>query len=203
MRISLGFQLVKGTPTRPAVKLKLLANLPIGKYQHLDPNKEGLDAGGLGSYLPGIGLVIGRTFHISCFHFLATRLNLSYRFPNPVRVKGINVYGGVPQTKGKAFPGNIFTSSLGLEWSFTQHWALACDIEYIHFNKTRFIGKKGFLHKSSHLIGQPAKEQLSIAPAIEYNFSKNLGIIAGCWFTVAGRNTPAFASGVLSLNIYK
>ena len=201
--ISLGFQLLEGTSTRPAVKFRLLANLPTGKYQHLDPTKEGLDAGGLGSYLPGISLTTGYTFRMGCSQFLATRLNLSYRFPNPVHVKGLNTYGGSAQTKGKVFPGNFFISSLGLEWSFTQHWVLACDLEYAHFNKTRFKGKKGHLNGIPHLIDPLSKEQVSIAPAIEYNFTKNVGIIAGCWVTIAGRNTPAFASGVLSLNIYK
>lgn len=201
--ISLGLQLLKGNSTQPAVKLSLLANLPTGKYQHLNLSKEGLDAGGLGSYLPGVGLAAGYTFRIGCSQFLATRLSLSYRFPNPVHVKGLNTYGGSPQTKGKVFPGNFFISSLGLEWSFTQHWVLACDIEYAHFNKTRFKGKKGLLNGIPQLIDRFSKEQLSMAPALEYNFTKNVGIIAGCWFTIAGRNTPSFASGVLSLNIYK
>lgn len=201
--ISLGFQLYKSIPTRPTIKLRLLANLPTGKYQNLNLNKKGLDAGGLGGYFPGISLVMGRTFQMGCSQFLATRLNLSYHFPTPVHVKGLNAYGGGPQTKGSVFPGQFFVSLLGLEWSFTQHFVLACDVEYAHFNKTRFKGKKGHLNGIPHLIGSSSKEQLSLAPAIEYNFNQNIGIIAGCWFTMAGRNIPAFASGIISLNIYQ
>lgn len=201
--ISIGFQLYQNIPARTAIKLRLLANLPTGKYQNLAPSKKGLDTGGLGGYFPGIGLVIGQTFAMGGSQFLATRLSLSYRFPTPVHVKGLNAYGGDPQTKGKIFPGQDFVSLLGLEWSFTQHFVLACDVEYAHFQKTRFKRKKGYLNGVPHLIHSFSKEQLSIAPALEYNFNKNLGIIAGCWFSLAGRNTPAFASGVISLNIYK
>lgn len=201
--ISLGFQLYKVVPAGPSVKLSLLATLPTGKYQHLSLNKQGLDAGGLGGYLPGVRLVIGRTFQMGCSHFLATRFNLSYHLPTPVHVKGLNSYGGGPHTKGKVFPGQFFISLLGLEWSFTQHWVLACDLEYTHINKTRFKRDRGRLNGIPHSIDTTSKEQISIAPAIEYNFNHNIGIIAGCWFTIAGRNTPAFASGVISLNIYK
>lgn len=201
--ISLGFQLYKAVPAGPTIKLRLLASLPTGKYQDLSMDKHGLDAGGLGGYFPGIALVIGRTFQMGCSQFLATRLSLRYHFPTPVHVKGLNSYGGLPHTRGKVFPGQFFISLLGLEWSFTQHFVLACDLEYTHINKTRFKRDKDYLHDFPHLINTVAKEQISIAPAIEYNFNQRLGIIAGCWFTIAGRNTPAFVSGIVSLNIYK
>ncbi len=201
--ISLGFQLYKADPAGLAVKLRFLATLPTGKYQHLSLHKQGLDAGGLGGYFPGIALVFGRTFQMGCSQFLATRLSLSYHVPTPVHVKGLNSYGGGPHTRGKVFPGQFFISLLGLEWSFSQRFVLACDLEYIHTNKIRFKGERGHLNGIPHLIGAASKEQISIAPALEYNFNQSVGIIAGCWFTVAGRNIPAFASGIISLNIYK
>ena len=51
-------------------------------------------------------------------------------------------------------------------------------------------------------IGAPEGWQLSLAPAIEYNFNENWGVIAGPWFTVAGKNSSAFIVGMLAINIY-
>jgi hypothetical protein len=48
----------------------------------------------------------------------------------------------------------------------------------------------------------PSNEQWSVAPAIEYNWSKNVGLIVGSWFSFAGRNSVRFISGVAALNIY-
>ena len=71
------------------------------------------------------------------------------------------------------------------------------DFQYQHSNKNRFSGKKG----GSAPIA-PSSEQISMAPALEYNFNANVGIIGGAWFSVAGRNSTQFISWVLALNIY-
>jgi hypothetical protein len=44
--------------------------------------------------------------------------------------------------------------------------------------------------------------QYSLAPAIEYNWNIDLGVISGVWFTFAGKNAEAFASWVTALNYY-
>ncbi|MES2122546.1 MAG: hypothetical protein V4492_07205, partial [Chlamydiota bacterium] len=81
--------------------------------------------------------------------------------------------------------------------------ALALDIQYQHNNKTRFSGHKGRTRGVRNVVGGPSSEQFSLAPAFEYNFTYNVGLIAGCWFTVAGRNALEFASGVVAINIYQ
>ncbi len=48
----------------------------------------------------------------------------------------------------------------------------------------------------------PSSEQWSLAPAIEYDWSTHFGVISGVWFTVAGRNAPAFANWVTAANFY-
>jgi hypothetical protein len=40
----------------------------------------------------------------------------------------------------------------------------------------------------------------SLAPALEYNWSENAGVIAGVAFTVAGRNTSATVMPVMAVN---
>ncbi|MGB7496511.1 MAG: hypothetical protein WBR26_03835 [Candidatus Acidiferrum sp.] len=43
--------------------------------------------------------------------------------------------------------------------------------------------------------------QTLLAPAIEYNFSAHVGIIAGAEFSVAGRNTSSYIAPQIALSI--
>jgi hypothetical protein len=187
----------------PAIKLSFKASIPWGKYQKLNPNDKGTDDGGSGSWNPGLGLTFSHLYHFTGVHFLSARLAFGYTVPNAVHVKGFNAYGGGHHTHGTVYPGYVFNSDIGLEYSLTQRWALALDIYYQHNNHTRFSGHKGSTDGVPNSIGGPSSEQFSLAPAIEYNWSINLGIIAGVWFSVAGRNTADFINGVIAINVYK
>jgi len=205
MPFEFDFQIYYDTPGTwaPAVKLALRAVAPLGRYQKLDPKNKGTDIGGSGSWNPGVGLVFSRLFHYTGVHFLATRLALFYTIPNSVHVKGFNAYGGGRHTHGTVYPGAFFTADLGLEYTLAQKWALALDVLYVHSNHTRFKGHKGETDGVANSVGGPSSEQISLAPAIEYNWNANYGIIAGVWFSIAGRNTAEFINGVIALNIYK
>lgn len=186
----------------PAVKLTFKAVAPLGRYQKLDPNDRGTDIGGGGTWNPGIGLTFSDLFHFSGVHFLSARLAFSYVIPTSVHVKGFNAYGGGHHTYGTVYPGPFFTADLGLEYTLARNWALALDVVYAHFNHTRFSGHKGATEGVPNPIGGPSSESFSLAPAIEYNWSGYYGIIAGVWFSVAGRNTAEFVNGVVAFNIY-
>jgi hypothetical protein len=187
----------------PAIKLSFKANLPIGRYQKLDPNKKDTDDGGSGSWEPGLGLTLSRLFYLSGRHYLAARWAVAYTVPNSVHVKGFNAYGGGHHTYGTVYPGATLFADIGLEYSLTQNWALALDVLYIHSNHTRFSGRKGKTDGVTNSIGGPSSESFSLAPAFEYNWSSTCGLIAGIWFSVAGRNASEFVNGVVAINIYK
>lgn len=180
----------------PAVKLALLFTVPFGKYQKLDPKARGTDSGGEGNWQPGVQLVFQRLFNREKPHTVVTHFTLGYTYPTPVHVKDLNTFGGGRGTRGKVFPGPSILSILGLEYTLTQNWALALDVQYLHTNHTRFSGK------TNKRVGAPSSEQFSLAPALEYNWSANFGLIGGVWFTIAGRNTEAFANTILAVNLY-
>lgn len=186
----------------PAVKLALRANLPIGKYQKLHPKSKKTAIGGSGSWQPGIGIVMSHLYWWGGKYFFAPRLSIQYTIPNSVHVKNLNAYGGGHHTRGTVYPGQSLTALFGFEISLSQRWAIANDIQYVHTNKTRFKGRKGATSGKPNRIGGPSSEQWSLAPAIEYNWTENYGILAGSWFTLAGRNAIEFASAVISINIY-
>lgn len=197
--VSLDFQLFLDSEKswNPAAKFTISANIPFGKYEHLHANKLGTDAVGSGSWLPAAGLVFSKLFHLGKgIYFLGTRLVLFYTVGTVVYVEGLNTYGGGRGTKGKVYPGNNFTVDSSIEINLTQRWVFAMDGVYSHKNKTRFSGK------TIDPANSPSREQFSLAPALEYNWNSNVGLIGGVWFTFAGRNATRFTSGVIALNIY-
>ena len=171
--------------------------------QHLKASKLGTDATGIGSLLPSTSLVFAKLCQAYGIHYVEGRLAINYRIGTDVHVKGINAYGGAPNTHGKAFPGNGVFVDGSVQYNLTQRWALACDAYYTHGNKSRFSGYRGTYESgSAAIVKRPSFEQFSLAPALQYNWSKNLGIIGGSWFTIAGRNVPQFTSAIIALNIH-
>ncbi|HEX2583220.1 MAG TPA: transporter, partial [Chlamydiales bacterium] len=124
----------------------------------------------------------------------STTVSAQYAISSLVYVRGANAYGGDSSTNGLVRPGNAVQLIVSFEYTLTQNWALALDTYYQHLNRSTFSG-----NSDGKKVGAPSSEQFSLAPAIEYNFSKKLGIIGGVWFSVASRNTPQFISGVLNL----
>ncbi|MES2272580.1 MAG: hypothetical protein V4487_00110 [Chlamydiota bacterium] len=187
-----------------AVKLILKEIFPLGKYRNFSPEKMLTEEGGLGSFQTAVALVWGNLIHIQGIHFMTARLSFQYTVPSPVHVKGFNSFGGGHGTNGRIYPGQNFQFDLGLEYNLSQQWALAIDVIGTLESRVRFKGKPGI-----DLQGRPARggygasAQYSLAPAIEYNWSGNLGVIGGVWFTVAGRNAYKFCSAVFALNYYK
>jgi hypothetical protein len=151
---------------------------------------------GKGCWYPEIGLVLSKLFYFSGIHYLETRFYSTHRVGTPTFIKGRSVYGGDKTTRGTAYPGNIFIADFAFEYNLTQNWAMACDFYYLHHDHNRFSGK------TKIPAVKPLHEQFSLAPAIEHNWSKTLGIIGGVWFSIAGRNTSQFINGILSLNAY-
>ena len=123
-------------------------------------------------------------------------------FSTHAHIEGLSTYGGASNTRGRAYLGESFKLFLSGEYTITQHWVFAFDTIYRLDFKDRFSGKRGRDEKGEPAeLGNPLRQQISFAPAIEYNFNDRIGIIGGVWVALAGQNTPQFYSGVLSLAI--
>lgn len=195
-----GIQLLKEEPYRPAVRLTLSESLPTGRYKRLNPEKNGIDATGSGSYTTAIGLNVSKVVWWLLEHPFAWRLSLNYSIPTLVHVNGYNAYGGGIGTNGHIRPGNEIAVDTSIELSFTQKWVFAIDLVYTYTNHTNFSGHKGRTAAGQIAsVGSPSNDNLSCAPALEYNPSEHLGLLAGVWFTITGRNSSDFAAGVLTL----
>lgn len=191
----------KSTEWATAVKLSLQEMLPLGKYQNLDPKKRNTDWGGEGSWQTNILLEWGNLFYLGRGHFFQTRFLVEYTLPTPVHVKGFNNYGGGYGTRGTVYPGQRLAFDFAFELTLTQNWVLAMDVVGAWtLAHQRFKGKNP---AGNFPMTSGSKSQFSLAPAIEYNWSSHWGLIAGAWFTFAGRNSQQFSSAVVALNYYK
>lgn len=197
--IGLDFLLVRENDRAgiPALKFFVDEIIPTGTFEHLREENLGTDMSGRGTYVTIFGFVTSYLWRFKPPHFLATRTSISYWVSSNLRVHGVNAYGGDPTTIGRVFPGDIFQLVTGFEYTVTQCWAVAMDFELIVALRNKFCGcTKLPVGRNNTSI------QFSLAPAIEYNYSPHVGMIGGVWFTVAGKNSGAFVSGVLAINIY-
>lgn len=202
LTVGLDFQLMDAglTPYFPGIKLAIREIFPTGKFQNFSPRRLSTDHTGEGTFATQFDLVFYKVFHLHALHWLSTTFSAQYTVNTPVNVHGFNAYGGGFGTRGKALVGNSFQSILSFELTLNQNWVFSLDTVYKQTDITHFFGIPGisFLGTFAH-VGKPSSELLSLAPAIEYNFSKNLGLIGGAWISVFGRNSSEFLGAVLNL----
>lgn len=188
----------------PGLLIGVKANVPCGSYKRLSPDAPSAKIIGSGSWEPGVSLVIGKQIHLNKSHFLTVRSGFNVLFRNKISVEGFHAYGGGYGSKGKVALGTQYTAVGSFEYSFNQHVVFAFDAVYQHNNKITFSGQSGFQDQGKTIPatnGAPSSEQISLAPALEYNFNANVGVIGGVWFSVAGRNAGAFYTPTFALNI--
>lgn len=195
-----GFLIYRQTPYVPAFKLTIAETLPTGRYKKLD--RFGLKGTGGGTYATQFGLAIAKLIRWTTPHPMNLRWFFGYTLSTVVNVKGFNTYGGGHGCNGRVRPGNSFSFDFGYEVSFTQKWVGALDFVYTYTESTKFHGNPGVLDNGTPAtVGSGYSDQMSLAPAIEYNFNENVGLIAGAWFTVYGRNSLNFGAAVISVSV--
>ena len=95
-----------------------------------------------------------------------------------------------------------FKGNFAYELSITQKIVLALDLIYEYYDKKTFKGINGTnLDGTPATVGGLCSDKLSLAPAIEYNFTEDISLVSGLWFTVLGKNKLDFMAGIINLNI--
>ena len=181
-----------------------LGVLPTGKYENLNPASLGTDSTGLGSHQTQIGLDLQYLYEVYNSHYLRTRFIISRLHSSSVSVSGLNSYGGTIVTNGKIKPGSENGLDLAFEYTLTQNWVAVMEGTMSNGQATRFNGilNIGNIGSPEASIGSGNYREKALAPALEYNFNGNLGLIGGVWFPVSGKNTSHFMTYVMALNAY-
>jgi hypothetical protein len=197
---TIGFPIVRQTLYIPQMKFTIGQSFPTGKYQNLSTNGLGLNATGAGAYQTTFGYAISKVIWWTYPYPMNVRAFVGYTLSTNIHVENFNAYGGGFGTRGTVQPGNKLAADFGMELSFTQRWVFALDVVYTANNRTKFHGHAGRNADGTLAsVGSPYSDNLSLAPAIEYNWNENLGVLWGVQFSVYGRNSSVFATGQFSV----
>lgn len=223
--------LQNGKKWPPNIKLMFRQLFPTGRYDQLNGNLYGTDATGQGSYLSSFAANMEHVTHLWGEHYLVEFATISVVLATPVKLQGYSIYGGNAKTQGTMWPGNSISFNLAAEYSPSQHWGYIIETYIYAQQASRFTGHIGeveprfnyrpFLNRRERRriflnnlrpsflnlggdrdIGHGNVAEFTLAPAIDYSFTKDVALTAGFWFTVAGKNTPAFYTPMISFTAH-
>jgi hypothetical protein len=182
----------------PTISFVVQQTLPTGKYDRLGADVN--DGIGAGAYTTTLALYSQYYFWMPNGRILRSRFNVSYALSDDVDVEDVSVYGTSAGFRGTARPGDVFTLTSSWEYSITREWVLAIDFLYQHDANTRLTGTQpGSEERVDQNFGSAWR--FGVAPAIEYNFTSRIGVIAGARWFAAGRNTSATITPVVAINM--
>jgi hypothetical protein len=184
------------TPERQVPSVALVTNLviPTGKEDHLGRLKSGH---GSGSFAPEIGVNVQQYFLLGNGRLLRARINFLHDFPLRTAISDRSVYGTDAGFHGHARPGAKTTMIVGAEYSLTNEWVLAFDVEGDHWGKTRVKGRDAVGAPVDRI--SPVSWNVGVAPAVEYNWSARAGAIFGVWVVPKGHNTQSSVTPAIAV----
>jgi len=183
----------------PTLAVQLQESLPTGRYDKLARASDGM---GGGAWATTLGLNAQSYFWMPNGRLLRVRLNLTRTFNGDADVTGASVYGTAPGFRGTARPGDAFYLGTSFEYSFTRRWVLALDLFRSHGAATRVDGSTdpvAALPVPVHLQAGPS-DAYGYAPAVEYSWTPNLGVLLGARVIVGGHNATRSLTPAIAIN---
>lgn len=183
----------------PTLAVQLQETLPTGRYDNLARASDGM---GGGAWATTLGLNAQSYFWMPNGRLLRVRLNLTRTFNGDAEVTGASVYGTSPGFRGTARPGDAFYMGTSFEYSVTRRWALALDLFRSYGAATRVDGNMDpadALPVPVHLQAG-SSDVYGYAPAVEYSFNANLGVLLGARVIVGGHNATRSLTPAIAIN---
>jgi hypothetical protein len=184
------FKNENGRTGSPSITGSFGIGLPTGGYDRLGST---LDGFGSGVFTAKQGIVVETLFDTRGGHPVRARLfGAIYEPLASASVRDVSVYGSAAGFHGNGQPGVSGQIGFAAGYAFTRRWVIALDIVQNVAAPYRLYGVD--------VSGEPAnsrgKERLStaLAPAIEYNWAVNAGLIFGVEASVAGRNSASYVA---------
>jgi hypothetical protein len=177
--------------------------LPTGKYDRLGDRPS--DALGSGAYATTLAFYSQTYFWLPNGRILRMRFNVSQGFSNNVNVQDVSVYGTGAGFRGHAKPGSPLFANGAWEYSLTRRWVLALDVTYRHDGSTSVTGysllNPGSVQNAPSIrLNTGSSDAFGFAPAIEYNWKPNLGVLLGTRVIPASHNTHATITPAVAIN---
>lgn len=184
----------------PTMSINVQETLPTGKFDRLG-NRPSDGLGG-GSRTTTLGWYIQTYFWMPNGRILRTRLDISDAFSRSVDLSDVSVYGTGQGFRGRAKPGDVQVADLAFEYSLTQNWVLAMDLLYRHAENTCIVGRStpDAAMEDIHVDTGP-HTSFAIAPAVEYNWNANIGLLLGVRYIPRTKAAAASTTPALALNM--
>ena len=184
----------------PTTSVVLQETFPTGKYDRLGDRPDGF---GSGAYTTTLALYTQTYFWMPNRRILRMRFDASQAFSRGVNVQDVSVYGTQAGFRGQARPGESFLADSSWEYSVTRRWVLALDVTYRHKWNTRVTGtdvNAAAGQNPSVLLNSGSSETFAFAPAVEYSWKPNLGVLLGTRVIPASHNTKATVTPAVAIN---
>lgn len=183
----------------PTTSIAVQEALPTGKFDNLGERpSNGL---GTGAYTTTLCFYMQSFFWMPTGRLLRARFNVTQSFSRQVNLQDVSVYGTSQGFRGHADPGAALFVDLAGEYSITRHWVLAADATYRHQYNTPVTGYDTSNPAETILLNSGPTQAFALAPALEYNFTSKVGVIAGARIFPTGKNTPNSITPVIAINI--
>jgi len=183
----------------PTMSVAVQETLPTGRYDQLGGRPS--DGFGAGAFTTTLAFYSQTYFWLPNGRILRMRFNVAPAFSRELNVRDVSVYGTAQGFRGHAKPGSSVFVDAAWEYSLTQRWVLALDATYRHQGNTSVSGFYILSSTSSDVqLNSGTSDAFGLAPAIEYNWKRNLGVIVGARIIPAGRNTTATITPAVAVN---
>jgi hypothetical protein len=176
----------------PTMGINLGETIPTGRFDQLGARTS--DGLGAGAYTTTLSLYMQSYFWTGNGRLLRTRLDLSQAFSNVVNVEGVSVYGTGASFRGTAQPGPSSYADASFEYSLTQRWVPAIDVNYRLNGNTAVMGSRENFNTGS-------TEVLAVAPAIEYSWNSTVGVLLGTRVVAIAHNAPLTITPAVAINV--
>ncbi len=183
----------------PTSSITVQEALPTGKYDRLGNRPS--DGLGSGAYTTTLALYTQTYFWLPNRRILRMRFNATQSFSRSVNVEDVSVFGTETGFRGQAKPGSSSYVDASWEYSVTRRWVLALDATYRHSWNTRTSGYNISDPKPDSIqLNSGSSDAFGFAPAIEYSWKPNLGVLLGTRVIPASHNTNATVTPAVAIN---
>ncbi|MFC5741770.1 transporter [Dyella tabacisoli] len=187
----------------PTIAFELQETFPTGKYDRLGNRPS--DGLGSGAHTTTLQLNTQTYFRLANGRTLRMRFNVSQAYSNKVSVEDVSVYNTLEGFRGNAKPGSSFLANAAWEYSMTQRWVLALDVTYRHNRNTRVSGYNvldphGMQEPPSIRHNSGPSVAFGFAPALEYSWNANVGVLLGTRVVMGNRRTASTITPAIAIN---
>ncbi|MGH7647227.1 MAG: transporter [Gemmatimonadaceae bacterium] len=189
----------------PATAFNVSEAFPTGRYDHLGARAS--DGLGSGVYTTTLSLYTQSYFWLPNGRILRMRVNVSRGFSSTATVHGVSVYGTDAGFRGSATPGATFVADAAWEYSLTRSWVLTLEFNNRYQDRTTVRGVE--LSADSPDAGTPVRldapssDAFAIAPAAEYSWTPNIGVLLAMRVIPQGHHTTRSITPVIAINILR